>query len=71
MLVIMRWQRLEVLGTLDSILDWCTSYLHIMFIGIAGMAFYNILSGILRGMGDSISALLYLLVASMPLVLSD
>lgn len=28
------------------------------------MAFYNILSGILRGMGDSISALLYLLVAS-------
>ena len=55
---------LELLGTPDSILDWCTSYLHIMFIGIAGMAFYNILSGILRGMGDSISALLYLLVAS-------
>lgn len=55
---------LELLRTPDSILDWCTSYLHIMFIGIAGMAFYNILSGILRGMGDSISALLYLLVAS-------
>ena len=55
---------LELLGTPDSILDWCTSYLHIMFIGIAGMAFYNILSGILRGMGDSISALLYLVVAS-------
>ena len=55
---------LELLGTPDSILNWCTSYLHIMFIGIAGMAFYNILSGILRGMGDSISALLYLLVAS-------
>lgn len=55
---------LELLGTPDTILDWCSSYLHIMFIGISGMAFYNILSGILRGMGDSISALLYLLVAS-------
>lgn len=55
---------LKLLGTPDSILDWCTSYLYIMFLGSAGLAFYNILSGVLRGLGDSVSALLYLIVAS-------
>lgn len=55
---------LEILNTPESIIDWCTSYLRILFIGVAGCAYYNILSGILRGLGDSVSALLYLLVAS-------
>lgn len=55
---------LVMLNTPESILDWCTSYLRIMFLGIAGMAYYNILCGILRGMGDSVSALLYLVIAS-------
>ena len=55
---------LSLLNTPASIIDWCEDYLIISFLGIAGMAYYNILSGILRGMGDSISALLYLLVAT-------
>lgn len=55
---------LELLGTPETIIDWCTSYLRILFLGVSGMAYYNILSGILRGLGDSMSALLYLLVAS-------
>ena len=55
---------LIMLKTPDSILDWCTSYLLISMIGGLGMAYYNILSGVLRGMGDSFSALLYLLVAT-------
>ena len=55
---------LEILNTPESIIDWCTSYLRILFIGVAGCAYYNILSGILRGLGDSMSALFYLLVAS-------
>lgn len=62
---------LVLLGTPDSILDWCVSYLHIMFIGGAGMAFYNILSGVLRGLGDSISALIYLVVASVLNIILD
>ena len=53
---------LRLLNTPDSIMDWCASYLIILFVGIAGMAYYNILSGILRGLGDSVSALVYLLV---------
>ena len=55
---------LELLGTPDSIIDWCTDYLNIFFWGIAGFFFYNMLSGILRGMGDSFTALLFLLVSA-------
>ncbi len=55
---------LEMLKTPDSIIDWCTSYSVILMVGCAGSAYYNILCGILRGLGDSISALIYLLVAT-------
>lgn len=62
---------LVLLNTPDSILDWCTSYLRILFIGSAGLAYYNILSGVLRGLGDSVSALLYLVVASVLNIILD
>ncbi len=55
---------LELLGTPDSIIDWCTEYLVIYFVGIVGFFFYNMLSGILRGLGDALSALLFLLVSA-------
>ncbi len=59
------------LNTPESILDWCADYLMISLIGIAGMGFYNILSGIIRGMGDSFSALVYLLVATVINIVLD
>lgn len=62
---------LKILNTPDSILRWCTEYLTISLIGIAGMAFYNILSGIIRGLGDSFSALIYLLVATVINIILD
>lgn len=62
---------LVLLHTPESILDWCTSYLRILFLGIAGMAYYNILCGILRGLGDSVSALIYLVVASILNIILD
>jgi len=55
---------LELLETPASIIDWCNNYLKIFFIGCGGFFFYNMLSGILRGMGDSISALFFLIVAT-------
>ncbi len=55
---------LVLLKTPDSIIDWCTSYLLILLWGVVGLAYYNILCGILRGLGDSLSALVYLLVAT-------
>ena len=54
---------LHLLGTPDSIFDWCHDYLFILLVGVAGMSYYNILSGVLRGLGDSVSALVYLLIA--------
>lgn len=62
---------LRLLQTPESILDWCNSYLIILFTGIAGSAFYNILGGILRGLGDSVSALVYLLVATVINIVLD
>ncbi len=55
---------LALLGTPASIINWCTWYLRILFLGFAGTGFYNILGGVLRGLGDSISALFYLIVAT-------
>jgi putative MATE family efflux protein len=55
---------LSMLNTPATIIDWCEDYLVILFVGSAGFAYYNILSGILRGLGDSLSALLFLLVST-------
>jgi len=62
---------LELLDTPVSIIDWCTDYLNIFFWGVAGFFFYNMLSGILRGLGDSISALGFLLLAAALNVILD
>ncbi len=61
-----------VQGVADyTVLDACADYLMICLVGIAGMAFYNILSGIIRGLGDSVSALVYLLVATVVNIILD
>lgn len=62
---------LELLDTPESIIGWCHSYLLILFIGSAGLAYYNILSGVLRGLGDSMSALAYLLVSTVINIVLD
>lgn len=62
---------LRMLNTPATILEDCASYLSILMIGVAGLAFYNILSGILRGMGDSFSALVYLLIATVINIVLD
>ncbi|MBR0086545.1 MAG: MATE family efflux transporter [Lachnospiraceae bacterium] len=54
---------LELLNTPEAIIDWCEKYLLILFSGYIGSIFYFMISGMLRGMGDSFSALLYLLIA--------
>ncbi len=62
---------LVALNTPDSIIDGCVDYLTISLVGIAGMAFYNILSGIIRGLGDSFYPLIYLLVATVINIVLD
>ena len=64
-------QILVLLNTPQSIIDGCYDYLFITLIGIAGMGYYNILSGVIRGLGDSVSALVYLLVATIINIILD
>jgi putative MATE family efflux protein len=54
---------LQLLDTPADIIGDATSYLLIIFIGFIGCAFYNMISGVLRGMGDSLMPLVFLLLA--------
>ena len=62
---------LTLLGTPASIIGWCAEYLNVYFLGIVGFFFYNMLSGVLRGLGDSVSALGFLLIAAFLNVVLD
>lgn len=62
---------LELLDTPASIIDWCENYLMILFLGCAGSAFYNILSGIMRGLGDAFWALVVLLISTVINIVLD
>ncbi|CDI40330.1 MATE efflux family protein [Tepidanaerobacter acetatoxydans Re1] len=55
---------LVLINTPESIIDWCASYLLILLVGNWGFSYFNILSGILRGLGDSLSALMFLLIST-------
>ncbi len=54
---------LRLLGTSDNMIGLATDYLVIIMLGLIGNGLYNILSGVMRGLGDSTSPLIYLLVA--------
>lgn len=62
---------LEMLNTPQDIIDDSTAYLTISMLGIAGVAYYNILSGILRGLGDAIYPLVSLVVATVINIVLD
>ncbi|MCF6095758.1 MATE family efflux transporter [Thermovorax subterraneus] len=55
---------LALINTPESILDWSAAYLLILLVGNWGFSYFNILSGILRGLGDSLSALVFLLIST-------
>ncbi|MBR4393249.1 MAG: MATE family efflux transporter [Oscillospiraceae bacterium] len=62
---------LRLLNTPESIIGWCEEYLTIIFLGVLGGGYYNILSGVMRGLGDSTSALRFLLVATVVNIILD
>lgn len=55
---------MHMLQTPPEVFEMCVDYLVISFVGVIGSAYYNILSGVLRGFGDALSALVFLLVAT-------
>lgn len=55
---------LRFMATPDEVMDEATVYLRIYFAGIAGLLIYNMGSGILRAVGDSIRPLFFLVLTS-------
>ena len=62
---------LNLLNTPAEIMEWTGQYLNIYLAGVSGAMFYNMLSGILRGLGDSLSALGFLIIAALLNVVLD
>ena len=55
---------LQLLNTPEGeIYFWAKQYLTIIFGGVTATIFYNVLAGCLRALGDSVSALMFLLLA--------
>jgi len=62
---------LRMVNTPAETFDMAHTYLVILFIGAAGNGFYNIMAGILRGMGESIFPLLVLLATTVINIVLD
>lgn len=62
---------LELLDTPKEIIDQSEIYMKICFLGILGIAGYNGMAAVLRAMGDSITPLVFLIIASILNVILD
>ncbi len=62
---------LEKDGSSSEVLPYAKDYLRIYFLGVAGLMFYNIGSGILRAIGDSMRPFLYLVVSAITNIILD
>lgn len=55
---------LKLLNTPVEILPQAEAYLRVIFIGMIGMTVYNLMSAILRGLGDAITPLIFLIITT-------
>lgn len=62
---------MKLLDTPADVEVLAIDYLTIIIVGIMGGGFYNILSGVLRGMGDSLTPLIFLIVACVLNIILD
>ncbi|MDY4519510.1 MAG: MATE family efflux transporter [Candidatus Spyradocola sp.] len=53
---------MALLNTPDDIYEMACTYMMICFVGMIGGGYYNIISGVLRGLGDSVFPLIILLI---------
>ena len=54
---------MRLLNTPEDVHGMACDYLIIFFLGILGCSFYNIMAGVLRGLGDSVMPVVFLIVA--------
>jgi putative MATE family efflux protein len=59
-----RWL-LELLNTRETIIDQSESYMKIIFVGVLGVSCFNGMAAVLRALGDSITPLKFLVLASL------
>ena len=62
---------LQWMGTPADIIDQASAYLTVIFLGVPATLLYNMVSGILRALGDSRTPVLFLVVASVTNVILD
>ncbi|AOT71499.1 MATE family efflux transporter [Geosporobacter ferrireducens] len=62
---------LILMNTPKDILDYATDYLNIFFIGLIFMFGYNVISSILRGLGDSKTPLKFLIISTVTNLILD
>lgn len=62
---------LTFMRTPEDIIDQAVLYIIIIYLGIAATIFYNLISSIIRALGDSISPLLFLIIASVINIVLD
>ena len=62
---------IQMVAPPPAVAEGAIDYLQIFFIGIVGCSMYNIISGILRGLGDSVYPLIYLVVACLLNIVLD
>lgn len=64
-------QILTLVGTPDDIFDYSCTYARIIFAGIPATVMYNLLSGVMRAVGDGRTPLIMLLMSSILNILLD
>ena len=62
---------LRFMATPDDVMNDATIYLHIYFLGIAGLLIYNMGSGILRAVGNTVMPLFFLILTSLLNIVLD
>ena len=62
---------LRALRTPDDALDMAATYLRVIFLGMPVLLAYNMLAGLLRGIGNSVMPLVFLIVAALGNVALD
>lgn len=62
---------LKIMNTPDEIYNNAYNYIIVIFTGISATIFYNMLSGILRALGDSKSPLVFLIISSIINIILD
>lgn len=69
--VILTKPLLRLMNTPEDIFGGSYEYLVVIFIGIGATVFYNLISGIIRALGDSRTPLIFLIVASVLNIVLD